>query len=109
MCRLCGGNVKLLECVFFFRGSLSIVSRFFIDGMCVVAFAHATNTMSGTTFHSPCDNVIDERLVFCGFPMQGSAVNISLQYVNLSAQSHHPYLRPSPDGSFRTNTRVSSS
>ena len=71
MCRLCGGNVKLLECVFFLRGSLSIVSRFFIDGMCVVAFAHATNTMSGTTFHSPCDNVIDERLVFCGFPMQG--------------------------------------
>ena len=25
----------------------------------------------------------------------------------VSAQSHHPYMRPSPDGSFSTNTRVS--
>ena len=24
--------------------------------------------------------------------------------VPLSAQSHHPYVRPSPDGSFRTNS-----
>jgi hypothetical protein len=32
-------------------GSLSIVSKFFIDGMCVVALAFATNTMSGATFH----------------------------------------------------------
>ena len=35
----------------FMIGSLSFVSRFFIDGMCVVALAHATSTMSGATFH----------------------------------------------------------
>ena len=34
----------------FMRGNLSIVSRFCIDGMCVVALAHATSTMSGATF-----------------------------------------------------------
>jgi hypothetical protein len=33
------------------RGSLSVVSRFFIDGTCVAALAPATNTMSGATFH----------------------------------------------------------
>ena len=32
-------------------GSLSIVSKFSIDGMCVVALALATKTMSGATFH----------------------------------------------------------
>jgi hypothetical protein len=56
MCIMCGDNVNLLKCVFFFfnfkGGSLNIVSNFFIDGMCVVAFAHATNTMSGATFHT---------------------------------------------------------
>ena len=32
-------------------GSSSFVSKFFIDGMCVVALARATKTMSGATFH----------------------------------------------------------
>ena len=36
----------------FMRGNLSVVYRFFIDGMCVVALAPATSTMSGATFHS---------------------------------------------------------
>ena len=31
-------------------GSLSFLSKFFIDGMCVVAFAHAS-TINGDTFH----------------------------------------------------------
>ena len=35
----------------FMIGSLSFVSRFFIDGMFVVALTHATSTMSGATFH----------------------------------------------------------
>ena len=35
----------------FMRGCLSVVSRFFIDGMCVVALAPATSTMSGATSH----------------------------------------------------------
>ena len=35
----------------FVIGSSSIFSRFFIDGMCVVPLAPATNTMSGATFH----------------------------------------------------------
>ena len=33
----------------FMRGSLNFVSRFFIDGMCVVALAPATSTMSGAS------------------------------------------------------------
>ena len=41
-------NVLLI----FMIGSLSIISSIiFIDGMCVVAFALAINTMSGATFH----------------------------------------------------------
>ena len=35
----------------FIIGSLSIVTSLFIDEMCVVALALATNTMSGATFH----------------------------------------------------------
>ena len=35
----------------FMRGSLSVVSTFFIDGMCVLALALATSIMSGATFH----------------------------------------------------------
>jgi hypothetical protein len=31
--------------------SLGLVSKLFIDGMCVVALAPATKTMSGATFH----------------------------------------------------------
>jgi hypothetical protein len=33
------------------RGGFDCVSRFFIDGMCVVALAPATSTISGATFH----------------------------------------------------------
>jgi len=40
-------NVLLI----FMIGNLSIFSSLFIDGMCVVALAPATNTMSGATFH----------------------------------------------------------
>jgi hypothetical protein len=39
-------NVSLI----FVIGSLSVVSSFFIDGICVVLLAPATNTMSGATF-----------------------------------------------------------
>ena len=35
----------------FMTGSLSFVSNFFIDGMCVVALAYAAKTISGATFH----------------------------------------------------------
>ena len=31
--------------------SLRFVFKFLIDGMCVVALAHATKTMSGVAFH----------------------------------------------------------
>ena len=44
---LCSDNVTLLKYRFFFmRGSLSVVSKFLIDGMGVVALAPATNTTS---------------------------------------------------------------
>ena len=32
-------------------GSFNIILKFSIDGMCVVALALATNTMSGPTIH----------------------------------------------------------
>ena len=52
-CAYCVAIMLICWNVFFIsmRGSLSIVSRFFIDGMCVVALALATNIMSGGTFH----------------------------------------------------------
>ena len=34
----------------FVIGSVSVVSSFFIDGICVVPLAHVTITMSGATF-----------------------------------------------------------
>ena len=71
------------------RGSLSFVSRFFIDGMCVVALAPATSTMSGATFHPPCYDVIDDRLVFCGFPIKGFC---SLSYVIWANKPIHAFL-----------------
>lgn len=57
----------------FVIGIFSFVSKFFIDGVCVVAIAHATKTMSGATrvVSSWCD-VIDECLIFCSFPSEGS-------------------------------------
>ena len=42
MCILCGNYVYLFECILDFAiGALSFVSRFFIDGICVVALALA--------------------------------------------------------------------
>ena len=61
------------------RGSLSIVSRFFIDGMCVVL---ATNTMSGATFHPLVIMLLMSSLYFVVFLSRYYAVNLSLQYVN---------------------------
>ena len=51
---LCGNHVDLFECILyiFLAWSLSFVYDFFIDGMCVVALAPATMTMSGTMFHT---------------------------------------------------------
>ena len=73
-------NVLLI----FKLGSLSIVSRFFIDGMCVVTFAFVTNTMSEATFHPL---VMTKMLFMSGwyFVVILSRVfvaNMSLQYVN---------------------------
>ena len=110
-------------CFFIFmRGILSIVSRFCIDGMCVVALAPATSTMSGATFQPLVIMLLMSGWYFVVFLSRVSAVNLSLQYVNsmncivipvvgvygggwlygcpmtLSAQNPHPWLRPSPGG-----------
>ena len=50
MCILCDNYVDLFECTLDFYNK-SFVSKLFIDGMCVVALAPATKTMSGTMFH----------------------------------------------------------
>ena len=84
MCILCGDDVNLLECVFliFMRGSISVVSRFFIDGICVVALVPATNTTSGATFHPLVIMLLMSGWYFMVFMSRASAVNMSLQYVN---------------------------
>ena len=53
-CAYCMAIVfDLLLCIinFFVTGSFSLVLRFFIDGICAVALAFATKTMSGATVH----------------------------------------------------------
>ena len=60
-------NVLLI----FMIGRLNIVSSLFIDGMCVVAFAHVTNTMSGATFHSLVMMLLMSDWCFVGFPIKG--------------------------------------
>ena len=52
MCILCGDYVYLFECILdFVMGIFSFVSKLFIDGICVVALAHATMPISGAMFH----------------------------------------------------------
>ena len=52
MCILCGSYVNLFECIsILMRGSLNLVSRLSIDGMCVVDLAPAASTMSWATCH----------------------------------------------------------
>ena len=62
-------------------GSLSVVSRIFIDGMCVVALAPATGTMSRATFHPLEIMLLMSGWYFVVFVSRVSAVNLSLQYV----------------------------
>jgi hypothetical protein len=71
-------NVLLI----FMIGSLSIVSKFFIDGMCVMALAFATNTMSGATFHPRVMMLLMSGWYFVVFLLRVSAANMLLQYVN---------------------------
>lgn len=55
VCILSGDYVDFFEWllifVIFVIGSFSLVSKFFIDGMYVLVFGHATKTMSGATIH----------------------------------------------------------
>ena len=53
---MCISYGKMLICLtvflfIFMTWSLSYVSKFFIDGMCVVALTPASRTISGATFH----------------------------------------------------------
>ena len=43
--------MSMKVCLIFFVGILSFSSKFFIEGVCVVALAHAVMTISGSTFH----------------------------------------------------------
>ena len=64
------------------RGILSIVSRFCIDGMCVVALAPATSTMSGATFQPLVIMLLMSGWYFVVFLSRDYVVNLSFQYVN---------------------------
>ena len=67
---------------FFLSGSLSVVSKLFIDGMCVVALALVSNTMSGATFHPLEIMLLMSGWYFVVFLSRVYAINLSLQYVN---------------------------
>ena len=67
-------NVLLI----FIIGSLSIVSNLFIDGMCVVALAPMTNTMSGATFHPLVMMLLMSGWYFVVFLSSVYATNLSL-------------------------------
>ena len=84
MCILCGDNVDLLACGFYFyeREFKYCFQVFFIDGMCVVALALVTNTMSRATFHPLVIMFLMSGWYFVVFLSRVSAINLSLQYVN---------------------------
>ena len=71
-------NVLLI----FMIGSLSIVSSLFVDGMCDVALAPATNTISGATFHPLVMTLLMSGWYFVVFLLRVFVVNPSLQYLN---------------------------
>ena len=52
-CAYCVAIMLICLDVFFIlmRGSLNLVFRLSIDGICVLALAHAASTMSGATCH----------------------------------------------------------
>ena len=66
----------------FMRGRLSFVSRFFIDGMCAVALAPATSTMSEATFHPLVMMLLMSGWYFVVSLSRVSTTKLSLQYVN---------------------------
>ena len=52
MCILCGNCAYLLNALHVFvTRSFNFISRFFIDGMCMVTFMRDVKTLSGATFH----------------------------------------------------------
>ena len=65
----------------FIKGSLSVVSKFLIDGMCVVAPAPATSTMTWATFH-PIVMMLLSGWYFVVFLSRVYAANMALQYAN---------------------------
>ena len=62
----------------FMRGSLNFVSRFFIDGMCVMALAPATSAMSGATFHPLVMMLLMSGSYFVIYLSRVYAANLSL-------------------------------
>ena len=82
----------------FMRGSLNFVSRFFIDGMCVVALAPATSTMSGATFHPLVMMLLMSSWYFVIFLLRVSVTNFSLQYVNSMKYMLNPVVGASGGG-----------
>ena len=71
-------NVSLI----FMIGSLSVASRYFIRGICVVPLAPATNTMSGVAFQPFATMLSMSGWYFVIFLSRVSVANLSLQYVN---------------------------
>ena len=63
-------------------GSLNLSSSSFIDGMCVVAQAHAVITMSGSIFQPRATMFSNSGLYLLALTSSVYGENLSLQYVN---------------------------
>ena len=68
--------ICLIVLLIFMLGSLSIVTSLFIDGMCIVALAHATKTMSGATFHPLAMMLVMSGWYFVVFLLRVNLVNL---------------------------------
>ena len=73
-------SMKVSLIVFF--GILNFSSKFFIEGVCVVALAPAVMTINGSTFHSLLVMLSISGWYFSVLRVMISDENLSLQYVN---------------------------
>jgi hypothetical protein len=59
-----------------------LISRLFIDAMCMVALPSDVKIMSGATFHPLVLMLVMSNQLLCVFLVRAFATNLSLQYVN---------------------------
>ena len=74
--------ISLKVCLIVFSSLLNFSSKIFIEGMCVVALAHAVMTINGSTFHPLLVMLSMSGWYFLVFLVILCTENLSLHYVN---------------------------